>query len=169
VVLGESGGGKTALLANWLARVRATDTAELVIEHYIGATPASTDWAAMVSRILGEIDRHFDLGIEIPDKPDALRMAFAKGIYRAAAAGHVILVIDGLNRLEERDQAPDLAWLPPEVPPTVRLVLSTLPGRALDELARRGCPWRSRRRRIGGTRAVWAVRDRSVARIGPCQ
>jgi tetratricopeptide (TPR) repeat protein len=140
VVLGESGGGKSALLANWARRLRERGDALLVIEHYIGATPASTDWAEMLRRILGELDRHFALKLEIPDKPEALRAAFANGLYRAAAQGRVVLVLDGLNQIEDRDQAPDLVWLPPELPPNVRLVLSTLKGRSLKALAERGWP-----------------------------
>ncbi|MBN2573021.1 MAG: DUF4062 domain-containing protein, partial [Deltaproteobacteria bacterium] len=143
VVLGESGAGKTALLANWVARWRAQKregVRPLLIQHYIGATPSSTDWVAMARRVLGELDRCFELKLEIPDKAEALRMAFANGLYRAAAAGRVVLVLDALNQLEDRDQAPDLPWLPPEVPPNVRLIVSTLPGRSLDELARRQWP-----------------------------
>ena len=142
VVLGESGAGKSALLANWVARLRgqAKQGSPLVIQHHIGATPASTDWATMVRRILGEFNRRFGLKLEIPDKPDALRAAFANGLYRAAVYGRVVLVLDGLNQLEDRDQALDLAWLPPELPPNVRLVVATLPGRSLDELQRRAWP-----------------------------
>ena len=140
VVLGESGSGKTALLANWVKRLRERTDAPFVIQHYIGASSGSTDWMAMLRRILGELDRHFGLKLEIPDQPAALRMAFANGLYRAAAAGRAVIVLDGLNQLEDRDQALDLAWLPPEVPANLRLVLSTLAGRPLDELQRRGWP-----------------------------
>jgi tetratricopeptide (TPR) repeat protein len=138
VVLGESGSGKTALLANWARGYRATHRGELVIQHFIGATPASADWMAMLRRILGEFNRKLDLRIEIPDQPDALRERFANALSMAAARGRVILVLDGLNQLEDRDQAPDLVWLPPEIPSNIRLILSTLPGRPLDDLKRRG-------------------------------
>jgi len=63
VVLGESGGGKSALLANWASACANAATAPFAIEHYIGATPASTDWAAMLRRILSELDRHFALEV----------------------------------------------------------------------------------------------------------
>ena len=56
------------------------------------------------------------------------------------AQGRVILVLDGLNQLEDRDQAPDLVWLPPVIPANIRLILSTLPGRPLDDLKKRGWP-----------------------------
>jgi len=140
VVLGESGSGKTALLANWERGYRATHKGELTIQHFIGATPASADWMAMLRRILGEFNRKLDLRIEIPDQPDALRGRFANALSMAAARGRVILVLDGLNQLEDRDQAPDLVWLPPEIPSNIRLILSTLPGRPLDDLKKRGWP-----------------------------
>ena len=140
VVLGESGLGKSALLANWALRYRAAHPSELLLVHFIGATPASADWAAMVRRILGEFNRRFDLKVEIPNKPDALRMTFANALYMAATKGRVILILDALNQLEDRDQAPDLVWLPPVLPADVRLIVSTLPGRSLDDLKKRGWP-----------------------------
>lgn len=41
------------------------------------------------------------------------------------------------NATESRDGAPDLVWLPHEPPTNARVVLSTLPGRALNEVRRR--------------------------------
>ncbi len=144
VVLGESGSGKSALLANWADRHRAAGTNERDEEpfllHFIGATPASADWAAMLRRILGEFRRQLGVDVEIPDHPDALRATFASALHQAAARGRVVLMLDALNQLEDRDQAPDLVWLPPVIPQNVRLVLSTLPGRPLEELSKRGWP-----------------------------
>ena len=42
--------------------------------------------------------------------------------------------------MEDRDGAPDLVWLPPVMPENVRLIVSTLPGRALDEINKRRWP-----------------------------
>ena len=140
VVVGESGSGKSALLANWAIRYRAAHPSELVLTHFIGATPASTDWASMVRRIIGELKGRFDLPIEIPEKPDELRTAFAKALHTAAAKGRVILVLDALNQLEDREAALDLGWLPPSIPAKVRLVASSLPGRPLAEAGKRGFP-----------------------------
>jgi tetratricopeptide (TPR) repeat protein len=140
VVLGESGSGKSALLANWALAYRNGHSDELLLLHFIGATPASADWAAMLRRILCEFNRRLQLRIEVPDNPEALGAAFANALWRAAAKGRVILVLDALNQLEDRDQAPDLVWLPREIPESVRLVVSTLPGRSLDDLVKRGWP-----------------------------
>jgi hypothetical protein len=137
VVLGGRGSGKTALLANWVRGYREIHGSGLIIQHFIGATPASTYWMAMLRRILGEFSRKFNLRIEIPELPDTLRPRFANALSMAAAHGRVVLVLDGLDQLEDRDQAPDLVWLRPAIPSNIRLILSTLPGRPLDDLNKR--------------------------------
>jgi hypothetical protein len=140
VILGESGSGKSALLANWVARYRQAHPDALVLQHYIGATPYSADWAAMLRRLMGEFKRRLGLRQDIPDQPDALRSAFPNWLYMAAAKGRIVLVLDALNQLEDRDGAPDLVWLPPVMPENVRLIVSTLPGRPLDEIQKRHWP-----------------------------
>jgi len=144
VVLGDSGIGKSALLANWADRHLTEEPGaqgeDLFLLHFIGATTASADWAAMLRRVLGEFQRRLGVEVEIPDQPETLRATFANALHQAAARGRVVLVLDALNQLEDRDQAPDLVWLPPVIPENVRLILSTLPGRSLDELSRRDWP-----------------------------
>ena len=171
VVLGDSGMGKSALLANWALQYQASFTPEappppppkrsfwgrvkealkpaasspaeaplVLLMHFIGAGPTSADWAAMLRRLLGEMQRRFDIPQEIPDQPDALRLAFANCLSMAAAKGRVVLIIDALNQLEDREGAPDLVWLPPVIPGNVRLIVSTLPGRPLNDLTKRGWP-----------------------------
>jgi len=137
VVLGESGVGKSALLANWALEYRRHHPEELVLLHLIGATPYSSDWVAMVRRIMGEFDRRLGVEERIPDQPEDLRLAFGNALYKAATNKRVILVLDGLNQLEEREGAQDLGWLPAELPVNLRLVISTLPGKPLEEAERR--------------------------------
>jgi tetratricopeptide (TPR) repeat protein len=138
VVLGESGSGKSALLANWALRYRRDHPDDLVLMHFIGATPDSTNWMMMLKRILGELKRKFNLPGEIPDQSAALRNTFGKWLNIASVKGKVILVIDALNQLDDLDSAPDLVWLPTSFNKNVRLLLSTLPSRPLDEIKKRG-------------------------------
>ncbi len=140
VVLGESGSGKSALLANWAARYRRDLPEGLLIMHFIGATPYSADWTAMLRRIMGELKRRFDIEEEIPTEPDKLRSAFAAWLHMAAAKDRVVLILDALDQLEDRDAAPDLVWMPPFIPENIRLILSTLPGHSLDDLKNREWP-----------------------------
>ena len=143
VVLGESGSGKSALLANWLVRYREAHPGAHTIVHFIGANGHSTDCWVMLHGIMGQLTARLGIEQEIPVQPKALRLAFAKCLSMAAARGRVVLVLDALNQLkqlEDRDGAPDLVWLPSGIPENVRLVVSTLPGRALDDLTKRGWP-----------------------------
>ncbi len=140
VVVGESGGGKSALLANWTHRWSEQHPETPVLVHFIGAAPDSANWMAMLRRLLGEFQRKFGIQIEIPDHPDALRMTFANALHMVAAQGRQVLVLDALNQIEDRDGAPDLVWPPPVIPANVRLVVSTLPGRPWDELKKRNWP-----------------------------
>jgi tetratricopeptide (TPR) repeat protein len=137
IILGESGAGKSALLANWAFHFQKQHSQELLVLHFIGATASGTDWQAMLRRIMGELRERFQILEEIPEKPDELRLAFANWLSMAAARGRVVLVLDALNQLEDKDGAPDLVWLPPVIPGKVSLILSTLPGRPLEELERR--------------------------------
>ncbi len=140
VIVGELGSGKSALLANWSHAWSEEYPETSLVLHFIGAAPDSADWMAMLRRLLGEFERRFGIQIEIPDKPDALRTTFANALHMVAARGRLVLVLDALNQIEDRDGAPDLVWLPPVIPPNVRLVLSTLPGRPWEELKKRGWP-----------------------------
>jgi tetratricopeptide (TPR) repeat protein len=160
VILGESGSGKSALLANWALKYREEHPHELLVLHFIGASPYSADWAAMLRRIMGELKRHFNIPQEIPDKSDELRSAFANYLHMVSAAclrpssplagedrgegverfSKVILILDALNQLEDHEGALDLVWLPPFIPENIRIFLSTLPGRPLDDLTKRGWP-----------------------------
>ena len=140
VIVGESGGGKSALLANWTHNWSQQHPETPVLVHFIGAAPDSANWMAMLHRLLGEFQRKFSIEIEIPDQPDALRMAFANALHMVAARGRLALVLDALNQIEDRDGAPDLVWLPTVIPANVRLFVSTLPGRSWEDLKKRDWP-----------------------------
>jgi len=138
VVVGDSGSGKSALLANWVRRHREAHPEDVAIQHYIGATGPSSDWTELVRRILGELRQRWP-DLEPPPVHSAdLRSALASTLERVANRAPVVLVLDALNQLEDRDAALDLAWLPEALPPGIRLLVSTLEGRPLDAVRRRG-------------------------------
>jgi hypothetical protein len=138
VVIGDSGSGKSALLANWAKKYQENGADKpFLLVHYIGATPDSVDWVSMLKRIMSELKRHFDIRQDIPDNPDELKASFANWLHMAAAKGGMVLIIDALNQLEDRDGALELFWLPEMIPPNVRLIISSLPGQPLDELMKR--------------------------------
>lgn len=135
VVLGDSGAGKSALLANWARSWRNRNDGTPIVIHFIGASPESADWNAMLRRLLGECQRRFGLQFVVPDEPDALLQTFANALHMVAANGRLVLVLDALNQLDDHHGAPDLVWLPSIIPANVRLIVSTLPGRGAGCIA----------------------------------
>jgi nephrocystin-3 len=140
VLTGESGCGKTALLANWVDLWRNAHPHDLIIQHYIGSTPDSTSWERIVTRILGELKRAFEIPDDLPSSPDKLRGALDEWFVKSAGPRRIVLVLDGLNQLEDRDNAQELGWLPLRFIPNVRVLASALPGQALDATQKRGWP-----------------------------
>ena len=94
----------------------------------------------MLRRIIGELKRRRELPGEIPDRPDRLQAEFGNWLGAAGAKRRVVLVIDALNQLEDRDGIAELFWLPQTHPANVCVIVSALPGAALDEVVRRGWP-----------------------------
>lgn len=140
VLLGESGSGKSALLANWLPRWHATHARDFVFQHYIGGTPDSANHGRLARRLIAEIKRWTDDSEELPDSRENVFKSFpewlAKARNRAAREGvRCIVVLDALNQLEDVDHARQLGWLPTNsFTGAIRLVVSTLPGETFEPL-----------------------------------
>lgn len=140
VLTGESGCGKSALLAEWLAHWRRSHSEDLIIQHYIGSTPDSASWQGLVCRILGELKRAFTIQDDIPRQADALRTALNDWTVKAAGSRRVIVVLDALNQLADDGAARQLGWLPSVFPANFCVLVSSLPGESLDVLDTRGWP-----------------------------
>lgn len=140
VVTGGSGVGKSALLANWGLKYQQEHSNDLVIFHFSGASARSTDWANMLHYVMGELKRFLNLQEEIPSDVNALRAAFPQWLYRAGRKGRVVLILDGLNQLDDRQGAQELTWLPSQLPENVAVIISTLPGKVLQACEERGYP-----------------------------
>jgi nephrocystin-3 len=114
----------TALLARWTLQWRMQHPETSLIVHYVGATRDSTEGRAMLHRLVGELRRTFDLRVQVPHQIGDLRVAFANALHMAAAKGRLVLVIDALHNLDNRDATRDLGWLPAAIPENIRLVVS---------------------------------------------
>jgi len=135
VLLGDSGVGKSALLSNWAIQYRNAHPEAFVFFHFIGSTPQSADYVATIRRIMEEIKRRYDLKEEIPVASEKLREELP--MWLARVQDRMVLILDGLNQLEDRDNAPHLGWLPEYFPPNIRAILSTLPGPSQDAIKKR--------------------------------
>ncbi|MCX6844513.1 MAG: DUF4062 domain-containing protein, partial [candidate division WOR-3 bacterium] len=155
VVLGESGGGKSALLANWVARRRKANPDDFIFQHYIGGSPMSASHLALMRRLMVAVIRWCGsegaaggLGSEeerIPATAEEIVKTFPDYLTQVAAHAkrkgvRATIVLDALNQLEDRDRGRLLAWLPRRLPTDLRLIVSTLPGDTLEALQPRGWP-----------------------------
>lgn len=140
VVIGESGCGKSSLLAEWVARWRNEHPDDVIIQHFIGSTPNSADWQGLVCRLLAELKRAFAIADEIPAQPDALHGALNEWIEKVTGSRRIVVVLDALNQLADDDASRQLGWLPAKFPQHFSVFISSLPGESLDILRRRACP-----------------------------
>jgi len=133
VVLGESGSGKSALLAAWLAK------RESVFFHFTGATPASVSGSSMLRRLLATLRKRgvVPTSESIPQSDEAMAQILPAWLEKLSAQGGGMILFDAVNQLASaRDR--ELWWWPEEWPANIRVVFSTLPGDSLREMARRG-------------------------------
>lgn len=138
VVTGESGGGKTALLADWAGKWGRENPDDFLFQHYFGATPNSSSPDGFLRRLLGELKARFGLTDEIPTDPERLREVLPIWLASVPRDVRVVLVLDGLNQLRGSEADRHLVFLPRHFPPHVTVIASALPGLALDALRERG-------------------------------
>jgi hypothetical protein len=127
-VIGESGLGKSALLAAWL-RAREETLPQKRFIHFIGGTAESGTVESIVRRLMASI---VEWGAVSDPIPDDLREAIRTlPSWLSKVAEHeentILIVLDALNQLDnEYDRS--LWWLPKQFPPGVKLLISTVPG-----------------------------------------
>ena len=134
VIAGESGIGKTTLLASRIKHWRQKHRDDFIFSHYFGATPESASVDGFLHRLLNELKRHYGITDDIPIKPDMLREVLPLWLAQTVGRNRVVLCLDGLDKIEGSEPDRHLRWLPRYFPPHVRVFVSALPGLALDSL-----------------------------------
>lgn len=155
VVSGPSGIGKSALVSAWLQHHEDTKTSistqlwsgwsgawkygltKSVVCHFVGATTQSNNYVEMLKRLLNEIKNQLGLSINIPDRDVAIPFAFASVLRIAARYTRLILVIDGIDRLDDRADNARLSWLPNNIPKGIKLILTTNDIKTVNEARKR--------------------------------
>ena len=128
-VWGESGSGKSALMAKVLSEAARRHGGAAIVARFIGATPASSDGRSLVEGLCRQISRiHGADESAIPADYQGLTAELAERLKLASAERPLILLLDALDQLSDADRARGLAWLPGVLPAHVRLVVSSLPG-----------------------------------------
>jgi WD40 repeat protein len=117
VLHGESGSGKSAVMAKASQQYQGPGR---VIRRFIGASPESASGHALLTSLCSQMalgDTPFDYA--------QLESAFKERLAVAAGEQPVVLFIDALDQLAASDPARLMNWLPPELPPHVKVIVST--------------------------------------------
>ena len=132
-VWGVSGSGKSALMAKAIEQVLKNQ--QVVVYRFIGATPESSNGRVLLASLCRQISRSYGADEStIPTEYKDLVQKFHKCLALASPGKRLILFLDALDQLSDNDHTRNLAWMPVDLPPNVRLVVSTLPGECLHVL-----------------------------------
>jgi len=161
VVCGSTGIGKSALLANWAQRHQNHHPEDIIISHYVTCAPAASDHVKMIHRIMLEIldsIQHYDRSVLIALSdvqhlsPENQRQkildefpVWIERLFEQKITNRFILIIDGIDNIEDRDNALDFTWLPRTFPPGIRVLTSATDNAVhknltLKLLRKRKCP-----------------------------
>ncbi|MBE9571898.1 MAG: DUF4062 domain-containing protein [Proteobacteria bacterium] len=163
-VFGESGSGKSALMAKAIEILKREQPKAVVISRFIGATPSSTDIRSLLESLCREIYTVFDFDNQkrrrlaeidgeseearkkreeieeeysIPSDIQKLPLTFHKFLNKIPRNKNLFLFLDSLDQLSDTNNARNLIWLPAELPEHVRLIVSTLTGECLSVLEKK--------------------------------
>jgi hypothetical protein len=123
VLHGLSGAGKSAIMAASAARFAATEPAAITVRRFIGITPDSADGATLLRGICRDVLPEPDVG-PIESDFNAVSDGFVRVLESGTSGRPLYLFLDALDRLDPRDPARSLTWLPEVLPPHCHVVVS---------------------------------------------
>ncbi|XP_041454385.1 uncharacterized protein LOC121407396 [Lytechinus variegatus] len=143
-IIGESGSGKSALVANWCGRFEEKNPGVFLFKHFIGSSAESASHMNLLRRLYGEMKQFFSLELEIPTSDRNLVIDLPSWLSIASNRSKVMIVLDALNQLDSgaggSGDEKSLTWLPQTLPNNVQMLLSTLPGETQDVIELSGWP-----------------------------
>ncbi|XP_041349253.1 NACHT domain- and WD repeat-containing protein 1-like [Gigantopelta aegis] len=138
VVYGQSGCGKTSIMA--VAAMSTWDEFDgnvVVIIRFIGTTPGSSTIGALLTSVTLQIMKVY--GQEADDMPvdiKELTDAFHESLKLASEKRPLVILLDSLDQFDPSWGARQLGWLPHNLPPHVKIIVSTLPEAQYESLPR---------------------------------
>lgn len=139
LLTGASGAGKTSLMASLAGRLAAAqENAPLLLAHFLGEGSGSGEVDGML-RVFGELLADACGEPRLAEDADHARLVegFAHLLGRVATRRQVVLLLDGLDRIEPTAEARGMGWLPLHRPRNLRVVASAIDGPEAQAFAAR--------------------------------
>lgn len=148
LVTGESGLGKSSLLANWQQVYQAKSEQNTILMHHLGCSNEASEEKNMLQRFLRctteitlQEDGHEESIANIHHERWALISAVNQRLAKISKAlqpsgKRFIWIIDSIDRLSTNSQQ-SIPWLPLNIPPGICIIISALPSRVLNLLLKR--------------------------------
>ncbi|XP_022102527.1 NACHT domain- and WD repeat-containing protein 1-like [Acanthaster planci] len=131
VLYGESGSGKTSIMAKCAALVQqswlcGTDTVMML--RFLGTSPNTSSIQRVLTTLCKQIIQVFNrTDFQVPTEYNKLVAAFIETMKFATVERPLVIFLDSLDQLSSDHGAHRMVWLPKSLPPNVALVVSTLP------------------------------------------
>lgn len=137
VITGDPGSGKSALLAHWSARFHVDHPDIPVISHFVGAGTFGSEMTAMLHHVMHDLREQLAIPEEPTENAEELANQFLSWMTWLRRR-RVVIIVDALNQIRQGVSPGELlGWVPSQLPPTVRILLSTLEGPILEEIRSR--------------------------------
>ena len=147
VITGESGMGKSTLIANWVAkRLEQKNKNEKIIYHFIGMSQSEGNYHKITQRFIDEMSMPAEeqdkerITLEQKNEVGKQYEELQNLLFSLPEKEKLIIVLDGIEKLLDTENAKLLNWIPPS-PNNVKIIFSTLPDdQSMEALNLRGYP-----------------------------
>ena len=135
IITAETGTGKTALIANWIANRKIEQKYNII--HILANTDSTTtDYRQIFERICYEIDSLYQLGYSTPPKSGGVPKSmlwdykgynnvFEEISSQIPSNRPLLIILDGLNKIDNKENSTD--WFPKKINKNIKLLLSSTP------------------------------------------
>lgn len=137
LVTGKAGCGKSAFMAavaqEYSEKFSSRVPVNLVITHFIGAAPGSGNVSQLLTRLCHELKRRFEVRREVPSDYTDLARDWQHFLEESVTnlgntSTKIVVLIDGVDLLEDKHNGRSLDWIPSDIPDGVVLLVSGMDG-----------------------------------------
>ena len=137
LVAGKPGCGKSAFMAaiaqDYSERFSSSVPVNVVISHFIGAAPGSGNILQLLTRLCHEMKRRFGVNKDVPDDYTDLARDWGDFLEDSVVnlgnqSAKIVILIDGIDLLEDKHNGRSLDWIPSSIPDGVVLLVSGVEG-----------------------------------------